>query len=134
MSKKHKKQDREQAETSLMTKECEPMIVRKYMHPGGFPMYVGLICGANLDDLDKVVLEFMEDNIERVRNNSIQDKRNVAGELTELLCKTYKRKTEGVAVLWYVDKMFISSLWGDFMVHAPCKAELYAIVNTLPHI
>lgn len=120
--------------TSLGSKECEPMIVRKFMYPGGFPLYVGLICGANLDNLDDVVLKFMEANLSRIESKSIQDKRNVAGELTVLLCKTYGRKSEGVAVLWYVDKMFISSLWGDFMVHFPCKMELYQIIGVLPHI
>ena len=41
---------------------------------------------------------------------------------------------EGVAVLYYVDKCFISSLWGDLMTHAACKNELFQIVQALGHI
>jgi len=122
-----------EAITSLMTKEHEPLIVRKYMQYG-FPLYVGMICGASLDDLDTVVLEYLDANTKLIRSNSIQDKRNICGMLTDHLRGHYYHKAEGVAVCWYVDKMFISSLYGDFMTHYPCKAELYSIINTLPHI
>jgi hypothetical protein len=68
----------------------------------------------------------------------IQAIRNVTGLLSDHIIKHYDSIksgcVEGVAVLWYVDKTFISSLWGDFMTHASCKNELYFIVNTLPHI
>lgn len=121
--------------TALMTKEHEPMVVRKYTQKG-FPLYVALICGANLDDLDSVVLDFFfaEENKVEVTNDSIQGKRNIAGQLTDLLVSHYGRRTEGVAVIWYVDKMIVSSLFGDFMNHASCKAELYACLQLMCHI
>lgn len=120
-------------DTALMTKEHEPMIVRKYTQMG-FPLYVSLICGANLDDLDVVVKQFRKEHKELIKSDSIQDKRTFCGLLTEALVEHYGDKTEGVAVCWYVDKMWVSSLFGDFMNHAPCKAELYSILSIMPHV
>ena len=123
----------ERAATSLMSKEHEPLIIRKFTNKG-FPLYVSLICGANLDDLDVVVMRFMKDNKKRIKDDSIQTKRNLCGELTEALVEHYGDKTEGVAVLWYVDKMWVSSLYGDMMNHAPCKLELFTLLSIMPHI
>lgn len=121
------------AATSLMSKEHEPLIIRKYTNKG-FPLYISLICGANLDDLDRIVISFLRDNKKRIKDDSIQTKRNLCGELTETLVEHYGDKTEGVAVLWYVDKMWVSSLFGDFMNHAPCKVELFTLLSIMPHI
>lgn len=121
------------AATSLMTKEHEPMIVRKYTQMG-FPLYISLICGANLDNLDELILGFCKQNKARIKSNSIQEKRNLCGEMTEMLVNAYGDKTEGVAVVWYVDKMMISSLYGDFMTHASCKEELQLYLNMMCHI
>lgn len=122
-----------EAATALMTKEHEPLIIRKYTQYG-FPLYIAMICGANLDNLDDVVLDFVDKNKAMLMSNSIQQKRNLCGLLTEHICKTYGRKAEGVAVLWYMDKMWVSSLFGDFMNHAPCKIELFTLLSIMPHV
>ena len=40
--------------TKLIDKSYSPLIVRKYTRLG-FPLYIALICDANLEDLDTVV-------------------------------------------------------------------------------
>jgi len=129
--------DKVNTSTRLLDKNYSPLIVRKYMSLGrGWPLFIGLICDVSLSNLDQVVQEFKEEYGEVV--DDIQWTRNFCGGLSDHLVKTYEAVkpgcVEGVAVLWYVDKMFISSLYGDFMVHASCKQELFAIINTLPHI
>lgn len=146
--------------TRLLNKQYSPMIVRKYQL-FGWPMFVGIICDVSLSDLDDVVIKFASiDNplikewvIEHEFYNvvdpdkpirfitlkdDIQVVRNFCGLLNDYIHKYYSMTKEGsgegIAVIWYIDKCFISSLWGDFMVHASCKAELFAIINTLPHI
>lgn len=121
--------------TRLLGKNYSPLIVRKYqMH--GWPLFISLICDISLSDLDNVVYNFDSDwgDIK----DDIQEVRNYAGALSECILDHYNMKkrgsVEGIAVLWYIDKCFISSLYGDFMVHASCKQELYSIINTLPHI
>lgn len=122
--------------TRLLDKNYSPLIVRKYMVEG-WPMYIGLICDISLSDLDEVVHSTIEKNKSLLRND-IQAVRNLTGVLSEALLTHYdntkKGCVEGIAVLYYVDKTFISSLWGDFMTHGSCKQELYFIINTLPHI
>ena len=121
--------------TRLLDKNYSPLIVRKYqMH--GWPMFVALICDVSLSNLDVLVHTFTKGYGEK--QDDIQWVRNYCGALSDYLIQTYENVKpgcmEGIAVLWYVDKMFVSSLWGDFMVHASCKQELFAIINTLPHI
>ena len=60
--------------------------------------------------------------------NEIQSLRNLAGALTAHLTEMYE-KTEGAAVVFYVDKMFVSSLFGDFMNHTACRIEFYGLLN-----
>jgi hypothetical protein len=124
--------------TRLLDKNWSPLIVRKYQMEG-WPLFVSLICDSNLNDLDKVVYEIHD----QAKNNgfvdgTIQGGRNYCGFMSDEIKEHYdgiKRGcVEGVAILWYIDKCFISSLYGDFMVHVSCKQELYAIINTLPHI
>ena len=121
--------------TRLLGKHYSPLIVRKYQM-FGWPLFVSLICDVSLSSLDEVVHEFVAE-FGKVEDD-IQAARNFCGALSDYIMDYYSSvKTgcvEGVAVLWYIDKCFISSLWGDFMVHASCKAELFAIINTLPHI
>jgi hypothetical protein len=129
--------DKVNTSTRLLDKNYSPLIVRKFMSAGrGWPMFIGLICDVSLSNLDDVVNQFTADYGEA--EDDIQWVRNFCGALSEHLVSTYEAVkpgcVEGVAVLWYVDKMFVSSLYGDFMVHASCKQELYAIINTLPHI
>lgn len=108
--------------TKLVDKHYSPLVIRKYTH-WGFPIYVAIITDDDLSDLDEVVLAFMKKNMEDGWVNNIQKIRNLAGAMTEALNDHYG-KAEGVAVVIYADKMFISSLHGDFMTHAACKQEL----------
>lgn len=125
----------ESVNTRLLNKNYSPLIVRKYQFKG-WPMFVSLICDADLSDLDQVVNAAEQAHGEI--KEDIQSVRNWCGFLSDYIVEHYNKVKanciEGVAVLWYVDKCFISSLYGDFMVHASCKAELFAIINTLPHI
>ena len=124
--------------TRLLEKNYSPLIVRKYQMKG-WPMYIGLIVDVSLSDLDMVMNEISKEAKEAgLFVNDIQSLRDVCGYTSERLVQHYNNKkencVEGVAVLWYADKAFISSLIGDFMTHFSCKNELYQIVNTLPHI
>lgn len=123
----------DEATTSLMTKEHEPLIIRKFTQYG-FPLYVAMICGANLNDLDNVVHSFCKENHNLVTDNRIQSMRNVVGKLSEAIRKHYGLKVEGIAVVWYVDKMMISSLFGDFMTHTSCRIELFSLLQMSCHV
>jgi hypothetical protein len=124
--------------TRLLDKNWSPLIVRKYQMEG-WPMYIGIICDANLNDLDTVVHSIMDQaRANDFINGTIQGIRNACGMLNDGIVKYYdsikKGCAEGVIVCWYVDKMFCSAAFGDFMTHEKCAMEFYAIVNTLPHI
>ena len=124
--------------TRLLDKNWSPLIVRKYQHKG-WPLFISLICDANLNDLDDTVLSIAADaEKEGFTGNTIQGARNFCGYMSDRLNTHYgdikTGVTEGIAVLWYIDKCFISSLYGDFMTHHSCKMELFKIINTLPHI
>lgn len=113
--------------TKLVDKQYSPLVIRKYTH-WGFPIYVGLITDNDLTDLDQIILRFMDTHKNTGWVNNIQSLRNLAGKLCDVLNGFYE-KTEGVAVIFYVDKMFISSLFGDFMNHTSCRIELYGLLN-----
>jgi len=119
--------DRSQVFTALVDKNYSPLVIRKYTH-WGFPIYVGLITDNDLTDLDKAFTDFMDANAAEGWVNNIQALRNMAGEMTEYFNTIYP-KTEGVAVVFYVDKCFISSLHGDFMNHASCRIEFYGLLQ-----
>jgi hypothetical protein len=124
--------------TRLLEKNWSPLIVRKYQM-NSWPMYIALICDISLSDLDHVVHKTMDECKEKgMVINDIQALRNCCGYLSDKITEHYdslkKGCVEGVAVLWYCDKLFISSLASDFMTHLSCKLELYSIINTLPHI
>ena len=112
--------------SSLADKNAEPLIIRKYMKPFGFPVYVALICGGNLNDLDEFFIKMTLDWSDR--DKSIQSLRNYFAGLSNLILDHYK-KVEGVAVIAFADKMVISSLWGDFMCHEQCRLELFTLLN-----
>jgi hypothetical protein len=127
--------DQVRTATRLLDKNYSPLIVRKYqMH--GWPLFIALICDVSLSDLDNLVHGFTK--AYGSKEDDIQWVRNYCGALSQHLVDTYEAVkpgcVEGVAVLWYVDKMFVSSLFGDFMVHSSCKMELFSIIQTLPHI
>lgn len=118
---------REDVHTALVDKHYSPLVIRKYTH-WGFPIYVGMITDDDLGDLDDTFVNFMEAKAEQKWVNNIQTLRNLAGELTEHL-NDYYEKAEGVAVVFYVDKAFISSLYGDFMNHTACRIEFYGLLQ-----
>jgi len=109
--------------TRVTEKEKSPLIIRRYSTRAGI-LFVSIITDENLDSLDKTVQDFLQTKTPQ----TIQECRNFAGNLSELLLDTYK-KAEGIAVVLYADKMLISSLWGDFMSHAMCRNELYSLLN-----
>lgn len=113
--------------TKLVDKHYSPLVIRKFTH-WGFPIYIGLIADDNLSDLDSFVVSFMKEHQSEYWVNDIQKLRNLAGKFTESLNQHYE-KAEGVAVIFYVDKMFISSLHGDFMNHTACRVELYGLLT-----
>jgi hypothetical protein len=118
--------DNDKTFTKLVDKQYSPLVIRKYTH-WGFPIYIGLITDNDLTDLDIICTEFIKDNIDKWRNN-IQTLRNFAGAFCDHLNMVYE-KTEGVAIVFYVDKCFISSLYGDFMNHESCRIEFYGLLN-----
>lgn len=113
--------------TSLVNKHYSPLVIRKYTH-WGFPIYIGLIVDEDLSDLDKVVVAFMNKYSQEGWIDNIQSIRNLAGALTEHLVGVYDT-SEGIAVVFYVDKMFVSSLHGDFMNHTSCRIEFYSLLT-----
>ena len=124
--------------TRLLDKNYSPLIVRKYQLRG-WPCLISLICDVSLSDLDDVFYSIVDDAEKNgMMKDDIQAMRNFTGFMSDKIIEHYdgikKGCVEGVAVLYYIDKCFISALWGDFMVHSSCKQELYSIVNTLPHI
>ena len=119
--------------TKLLKKNYSPMIIRKYNRLCTWPLYIGIICDADLSDLDEVVSSFPfegEENIQYIRN--------YVGELSDTIIKHYNGiktdSVEGVAIFAYVDKMAVSSLSGDFMNHGMCRQEFYSILGMMPHI
>lgn len=113
--------------TRLTEKAYSPLVIRK-LTKFGFPIYVGIITDDNLDSLDEVIVKFIKKNIEMWKSDSIQDKRDMAGELCDVLTKAFQ-KTEGVAITLWIDKACVSSLFGDFMNHFQCKFEYYTLLN-----
>jgi len=125
--------------TKLLGKEHSPMIIRK-TNKFGFPLFVSLICDADLSNLDEIIMVSISNAIherfngeeEKVYENP-QNLRNLVGEISERIKKNYEKVkegcVEGIAVILYADKCFISSLWGDFMNHGMCREELYFALN-----
>lgn len=113
--------------TSLSDKHFSPMTVRKYTSFWGIPIFVALITDDDISDLDTTVAGALGGTD---RPRSLQDWRNLAGRLTEVLASRYAR-SEGIAVVIFPDKAAVASLWGDFMNHLHCRLELYALINTM---
>jgi len=124
--------------TRLLDKNWSPLVIRKYQMEG-WPMFIGVICDANLNDLDDVVYKIMDEAEELgFVNGTIQGHRNVCGLLSDRLVKHYNKVKRGVmegnCVFWYTDKCAISSAYGDLMTHEKCAMEFYSILNMMPHI
>ena len=114
------------AHTRLPQKAYSPLVIRK-ITKYGFPIYVGIITDDDLDTLDHVILKFMDTHLKMWESDSIQDKRNLAGMMCDAITKAFG-KTEGVAIVLYIDKTCISSLHGDFMNHGMCRSEFYTLL------
>ena len=130
--------DDSQTATRLFDKNWSPLLVRKYQL-FGCPVFVGIICDANLNDLDTLVYKLVDEAEENgFLDGSIQGVRNYCGCLNDGIVKYYdsiKRGcVEGVIVFISQDKCVVVSAMGDFMTHNKCAEEFYMIVNTLPHI
>ena len=111
--------------TRLAGKEYSPLVIRRYSMP--FLHWVAIITDDDLTLLDHAVGAYWGG-----RNwtlpDTIQDMRNLAGGLQAAI-QDHFHKTEGCAVILSADKMLVSSLAGDFMVHAQCRLELFALLN-----
>lgn len=131
-----KKINDEKVSTRLLEKNYSPLIVRKYSVKN-WPLFIGMICDLSLSDLDNVVLDLIDD-VNELLINDIQSLRNFCGHLSEKITDYYNGKkrgsVEGVAVILYADKLFISSLTNDFMCHQNCKLELFQILNMMTQI
>jgi len=124
--------------TKLLDKNCSPMIVRKYTRLG-FPLYIHLICDISLSDLDDVVHDCIDyARTEGILENDIQSLRNFTGLMSDTINAHYdslKRGcVESIGVIYYVDKMMITSLQGDCMNHDSCRRELYECINIMTKI
>lgn len=132
------KRDDSKTSTRLLDKNWSPLIVRKYQMKG-WPLFIGIICDANLNDLDSLIYSLSEEAEQHgMFDGNIQSVRNYCGFLSDGIVGHYdkvkKGCAEGVMVCYYVDKMFVSSAYGDLMTHEKCAAEFYSILNMLPHI
>jgi len=124
--------------TKLLDKNFSPMIIRKYTRLG-FPLYVHIICDENLDSLDNLVHNIIDECREKgILENSIQSLRNFTGILSETINRFYDKKKRGcvesLGIIFYADKMIISSLQGDCMNHESCRNELYQCLNLMAKI
>jgi hypothetical protein len=121
--------------TKLLDKNYSPMIIRKYTRIG-FPLFVHLICDENLEDLDTVVHDCIDEcRKNNILTNNIQSLRNFTGILSDTLNNYYDSKKRGcvesIGIIFYVDKMMISSLQGDAMNFDSCRRELYECLNLM---
>lgn len=112
--------------TRLAGKEFSPMILRRYSMP--FLHWIAIISDDDLDELDSIAIKFWEDQHRSWEGAGIQMMRNIAGKLSEIVMKNFG-KIEGCGVILSADKMLVSSLAGDFMVHEQCRLELYSLLN-----
>ena len=124
--------------TKLLDKNFSPMIIRKYTRLG-FPLYVHIICDENLDFLDNVVHNVIDECRDKgILENRIQSLRNFTGILSETINNHYDKQKRGcvesLGIIFYVDKMMISSLQGDCMNHESCRNELYQCLNLMAKI
>lgn len=121
--------------TRLLNKHFSPAIIRKY-NTLGFPLYIHIICDQDLSDLDQLVNEFIEQV--KLDDNNIQEFRDFAGSLSQTIIQHYNEKkpgcVESVGVIFYADKMMVSSLFGDVMNHAQCRNELYQSLMIMTQI
>jgi hypothetical protein len=124
--------------TRLFEKHYSPLIVRRH-YVGQGPLFVGIICDADLSDLDQVILDIVDESEKKgLLKNNIQSARNFAGYMNDQIEKHYnsikRGVVEGVGVLFYADNCMISSMNKNFMCHEKCAYEFYSIVNIMTKI
>lgn len=118
--------------TRLEGKEYSPLIMRRYSTP--VLHLVAIITDDNLDNFDTVVRSCWRDSDNNeVRPTTIQGFRNLAGKISETIYGAYP-KTEGIGVVISADKMVVSSLFGDMMVHEQCRLEFYSLLNFVTQV
>ena len=138
MKKDHLGLSYDQVSTRIIEKNYSPFTIRKYQM-FGWPLFIGLIVDISLNDLDKIVYKISDDfKKEFGIENNIQTFRDYCGYMSEKIIEIYndqkKGCVEGLAIIFYLDKTFISSLYGDFMTHGMCRQELYFALNMMPHM
>ena len=125
--------------TKLLEKEQSPLVIRK-TNILGFPLYVALICDYDLCDLDTVICDAIDVAIAKNENYSqnVQTLRVFVGTMCDFIIHYYDNMrrgcVEGAAVIFYADKTFVSSLFGDFMTHGMCRFELYQALNFMTQV
>lgn len=128
--------DDKKVSTRLLEKNYSPLIVRRY-NVKNWPLFIGIICDVDLSDLDNVVLDIIEEANDLLINN-IQSLRDFCGYISEKITEHYNEikrgSMEGNGVILYADKLFISSLSADFMVHGNVKLEFFQILNIMTKI
>lgn len=131
-----KKINDDNVSTRLLEKNYSPLIVRRY-NVKNWPLFVSIICDLSLSDLDNVVLDIIDESDDLLIND-IQSLRDFCGYMNEKIIEHYNNikrgSIEGVAIILYADKLFISSLSGDFMVHGNVKLEFFQILNMMTQI
>lgn len=120
------------AHTRLTEKQHSPLVIRK-ITTHGFPIFVGIIADENLDKLDDCIHDYVQHHMAFWKSDGIQDKRRLAGGLSDFLAEQFSRQ-EGVAVTLWIDKMCVSSLRGDFMNHHQCRLEYYSLLQMSTNI
>jgi hypothetical protein len=122
--------------TRLLDKNFSPMCIRKFT-VAGWPLFSAIICDLSMSSLDSVVLEGIKE-YNHLLVNDLQSIRNFTGALSEKIINHYNGikdgSVESVAIVFFYDKSACSSLWGDVMHHASCRAELYSMLNIFPHV
>jgi hypothetical protein len=124
--------------TRLFQKQFSPLVVRRH-YVGQGPLFVGIICDADLSDLDTVILDIVDESEKLgLLTNNIQAARNFAGYMNDRIEKHYngikRGVVEGVAVLFYADNCMISSTNKNFMCHEKCCNEFYMLCNIMTKI
>ena len=120
--------------TQLLNKNHAPMIIRKYQGYG-WPLFVAMICDANLSNLDDIVMSYVA-SCDKEQLKTIQDLRNFCGNLSEEIVDYYNDNfkygcVEGIGIIAYWDKCLCSSLYGDHMTHGQCRLELFTLLNMM---
>ena len=99
--------------TRLLDKNWSPLLVRKYQMDG-WPLFISLICDANLNDLDKAVMDADKEATELgFKDGNIQSVRNYCGFMSDYLKNHYNKV-----------KKIIESQSSDIKIEEPTTDKL----------